>query len=273
MNAGKFLSAGLLAAAAQLCSSCTRQRQPAEPVGPSFKIMTFNINWGGPGAEVSARAILDSGADIVCLQETNPGWEAYLRPRLELGYPHALFRHGPGAGGMAVFSKWPVKEMARATPPAGWFFGWLLEADTPAGKVQILAVHLRPALSERGGVSPGAYFATKRTRAEEVRCLHGLLAPGQPAIILGDFNDNDSSSAVQWLVKQGFTDALGEFDPKTDTWRWPTRLWTFTGRFDHVLYSRELGCCRAQVLKAGASDHLPVVAVFEKRPAPAPPER
>jgi len=273
MNAGKFLSAGLLAAAALLCSSCTRPRQAAEPVGPSFKIMTFNINWGGPGADRSAKAILDSGADVVCLQETNPGWEAYLRPRLELRYPHALFRHGSGAGGMAVFSKWPVKEMARATPPAGWFFGWLLDAETPAGKVQVLAVHLRPALSERGGVSPGAYFATKRTRAEEVRYLHGLLAPGEPAIILGDFNDDDSSSAVQWLVKQGFTDALGEFDPKTDTWRWPTRLWTFTDRFDHVLYSRELGCCRAQVLKAGASDHFPVVAVFEKRPRPAAPER
>jgi endonuclease/exonuclease/phosphatase family metal-dependent hydrolase len=237
--------------------------------------MTFNINWGGPRADLSARAILEIGADIVCLQETTPAWEDYLRPMFAARYPHMIFRHGRGAGGMAVFSRWPVREMARATPPAGWFFGWVLGVETPAGEVQVLVVHLKPSLSDSGTVSLGAYLSASGRRREEIRFLHGLLDPGKPTLVLGDFNEGDGGSAVKWLVEQGFADALREFDPGGRTWRWPTRFWTFTDRFDHVLYSPELFCCRAAAVRSGASDHFPVAAVFEnaaarKRPAPPP---
>ncbi len=259
----RLVPGGLALVAAVLCSSCTRPREPVAPVGPSFTAMTFNINWGGYRADLSARAILESGADVICLQETTPAWEGYLRPLLAARYPHALFRHGRGAGGMAVFSRWPVREVARATPPAGWFFGWVLAVGTPAGEIQVLSVHLRPSLSDTGGVSIGAYFAASGRRLEEIKFLNGLLEPGKPTLVLGDFNESDGGSAVEWLVGRGFTDALREFDPKSDTWRWPTRFWTFEDRLDHVLYSPELFCCRAAVVKAGASDHLPVLAVFE----------
>ena len=252
-----------LSAAALACSSCAPRRKPVEPVGPSFKVMTYNINWGGYRADLSVKAILDSGADIVCLQETTPGWEGYLKSLLAARYPHALFRHGRGAGGMAVFSRWPVRDVARATPPAGWFFGWVLLAETPAGEVQLLSVHLKPSLSDTGGVSLSAYFSSSGRRLKEVQFLHGLLARGKPTLVMGDFNEDDGGDAVEWLVAQGFTDALREFDPKSTTWRWPTLLWTFTDRFDHLLYSPELFCCRAAVVKAGASDHFPVTGVFE----------
>jgi vancomycin resistance protein VanJ len=252
-----------LVGAAVCCSSCAPRRAPVEPVGASFKVMTYNINWGGYRADLSAKAILDSGADIVCLQETTPGWEEYLRPRFAARYPHMIFRHGRGAGGMAVLSRWPVREVARATPPAGWFFGWVLRADTPAGEVQLLAVHLKPALSDTGGVSLGAYFAASGRHRKEIEFLHALLEKARPTLVMGDFNEDDGGDAVEWLAAQGFTDALREFDPRSDTWRWPTRLWTFSDRFDHLLYSPELFCCRAAVLRAGASDHLPVVGVFE----------
>jgi len=262
-----------LLAAGLCCQSCAPRREPVEPAGPSFKIMTFNINWGGWRPDLSTRAILDSGADIVCLQETTPAWETYLRPVLATRYPHALFRHGRGAGGMAVFSRWPLRESARATPPAGWFFGWVLLADTPAGTVQVLSVHLRPSLSDSGSVSLGAYFSASGRRRKEVEFLHGLLEPGRPTLILGDFNEDEGSDAVEWLTDRGFSDALSTFDRKTPTWRWPTAMWTFTDRFDHILYSPELYCCRAEVVRAGSSDHLPVTAVFDRRmrlsPVPA----
>jgi endonuclease/exonuclease/phosphatase family metal-dependent hydrolase len=270
-----LLRAAAVLAAALLLSACARVREPEAPVGPSFRIATYNVNWSGYRADLTAKAIRECRADVVCLQETTPDWEPFLRAELSGDYPHCLFRHGRGAGGMAVFSKWEIHENAWAKPPAGWFNGWVLNVATPAGAVQVLAVHLRPPLSDAGGVSVGAYFSSKKARQTDVSQFLGLLQRGSATIVLGDFNEDDDGKAVEWLESQGLTDALREFDRKSITWRWPTRLWTLTGRFDHLLYSPELYCCRAEVAEgAGASDHFPVTAVFEsargrQKPAPA----
>lgn len=273
------LLAGALLAAACLHSGCGPRRRPEPPRGAAFKVMTWNVNWGAPGAELVPRAILDSGADVVCLQETNRAWEEFLVPRLREAFPRHLFRHGRGAGGMAVFSRWPVREVAWAPTGAGWFPGWLLEVQTPLGPVQILAVHLRPAVSETGSVGPGPYYSTKPIRRAEIEELHALLKDGAPTLVLGDFNEGSGGRAVAYLEKRSFTNALGEFDAGSSTWRWRVAgCVTVRQRLDHVLYAGGLYCCRSEVFRRGASDHYPVLAVFDGRalrpepvPASAPP--
>jgi len=251
----------LLALAAAGCG--TPLRQPREPAGRHFSVLTYNVNYGGYRADLNLAAIMSAKADVVCLQETSPAWEAYLRPRLK-NYPHVLFRNAPAAGGMAVFSKFPVKELAWHKPRAGWFHGWALEAKTPLGPVEILSVHLRPPLGDRGGVSLGAFGRTKKIRLAEVTELEARLDPKKPRIVLGDFNEQEAGRAVKYLVAKGYTDALSLFDRRSHTWRWNARLIRLRRRFDHVLYSPELDPCRAEVIKAGASDHLPVRAVLER---------
>jgi len=123
-------------------------------------------------------------------------------------------------------------------------------------------VHLRPPLSERGSVTASAYFGTGAIRREEVRLLSEKLDPQAPTIITGDFNENDSGKAVSWLRERGFIDALRQFDNRTNTWEWTTSLITLRGRYDHVLYSKNFSCAHARVLRKGASDHFPVLAVM-----------
>jgi vancomycin resistance protein VanJ len=250
---------------AAICGCRPPLRAPEEPRGAHFSVLTYNVNYGGYRADLGVEAILEADAGIVCLQETSPGWEEYLRPRLKARYPHCLFRHGRGAGGMAVFSKWALREVAWHKPAAGWFRGWVLRADTPAGPVEFLAVHLRPPLSERGRPSLGAMRRTRAVRLAEIAELEKKLDPETPRIVLGDFNEEDNGRAVQYLVKKGYVDALAEFDRKSDTWHWRAGPVLLNRRFDHVLYSRGLHCCRAQVVKAGASDHRPVRALFDRR--------
>jgi endonuclease/exonuclease/phosphatase family metal-dependent hydrolase len=259
-----LFAVGLVLSAAGL--GCRRPlRRPVEPRGAHFSVLTYNINYGGHRADLSVAAILSTDADIVCLQETSPAWEKYLRPRLKRRYPHCLFRHGRGAGGMAVFSKRALREIAWHKPAAGWFHGWVLRADTPVGPVQILSVHLRPPLSDRGRPGLGAMRRTRAIRLAEVTELGKQLDPAMPRIVLGDFNEEDQGKAVQHFVKQLYADALAEFDRKSDTWHWRAGPLLLNRRFDHILYSPKLHCCRAQVIKAGASDHLPVFALFDKR--------
>jgi endonuclease/exonuclease/phosphatase family metal-dependent hydrolase len=260
---GTLAAIGLLLAAA--CGCRPPLRAPEEPRGAHFSVLTYNVNYGGRRMDLGLAAILRARADIVCLQETSPGWERYLRPRLSGRYPHCLFRHASAAGGMAVFSRWPLREISWHRPPAGWFHGLTLRAGTPTGPVQILSVHLRPPLGSRGGVSPAAYQRTKSVRLAEITELEGRLDSNAPRIVLGDFNEEDNGRAVKFLTKKGYTDALGEFDRKSDTWHWRAGPVLLNRRFDHIVYSAGLHCCRAEVIRAGASDHLPVRATLQRR--------
>jgi len=256
----------ILAVSCLLFSGCVPLRQPEEPTGPHFGILTYNVNFAQLGPGLAVKAIEQSNADIVCLQETTAAWERFLQPRLKARFAHMRFRHYPPGGGMAVFSRWPFEEVAFVPPKEGWWPGWVVNLHTPVGPVQLLHVHLRPSLSERGRFSLGSYYSTKRVRLREIQDLYTYLNPDLPTIVLGDFNEGDSGSAVRWLKKGGMIDALREFDRRTSTWRWRTTLITVRGRLDHILYSEHLYCLAARVVEGGGSDHSPVWAMFESAP-------
>ncbi|MCY2931596.1 MAG: endonuclease/exonuclease/phosphatase family protein [Planctomycetota bacterium] len=245
---------------------CAPTRAFEEPSGPHFSLLTYNVNYGGPGADQTIDAIARAGADVVCLQETNPAWEEWLRAKLSQTYPHMAFLHSPAAGGLAVLSRAPIAEVERVPPSAGWFPAWILRVQTAAGPVQVVNVHLRPSLSEEGKVTLGALIGTKAVRLREAEALWPRLAPGEPTILAGDLNEGNDGGAIAWLADRGLTDALPEFDRHSPTWRWSTPLLTLHARFDHVLYNDRLHCLRAQVLNQGASDHFPVISVFQLAP-------
>ncbi len=250
--------------------ACATVRKPEAPTGPHFSILTYNVNWGGPRPDFAVKAIAGSEADIICLQETNPSWENLLRKTLAGRYPHMMFRHFSGAGGQAFLSRLPIKEVSYVTEKAGWFPAWVIEAETPAGAVQIMNVHLRPPLSDHGGFSLGALYSTKEIRLQEVKDIHPHIDDNVPAIVIGDFNENTSGSAAKWLKAKGLKDAVGEFDPYGRTWRWNTSLGTFSASFDHIFYSPHLHCLEAGIIKEGASDHFPVSAVFQRSDMDSP---
>ena len=101
--------------------SCSAPRRPEAPAGPHFKIMTWNVNFGGPRPDLVPRTFLEEDPDIVCLQETTPAWERFLRPRLRDRYPVVRFHHSRGAGGLAFFSRFPLEEKSLEASPVGWF--------------------------------------------------------------------------------------------------------------------------------------------------------
>lgn len=260
---GRVLGAAvLLAAAGAWAGGCTPTRALEMPRGPHFSVLTYNVNFGGPGADRTVDVIADLDADIVCLQETTPEWEALLRGRLGAQYPRMTFMHFGGAGGMAVLSRLEVSQVERVPPGAGWFPAWVFHAATPCGPVQVACVHFRPGLREDGKVSAGAFLAAGDIRRREAEALWGRLKPGMPTLVLGDFNEG-GGRAVEYLASRGMTDALAEFDRTSHTWRWPTAVGTVTARFDHVFHGASLRCLRAEVFDRGASDHLPIRAVFE----------
>jgi endonuclease/exonuclease/phosphatase family metal-dependent hydrolase len=245
---------------------CHSIRKADVPTGPHFRVLTYNVNWGMPGADSAAQIIRKSGADIVCLQETTPQWEAYLHATLSREYPYMDFRDSRGrmGGGLAFLSKAPQTEVAYISSDTGWFDGWIRKFQTPIGPVQILNVHLKPPVGNRGGFTVGGYLFTGKDRLRKMQRFFPARKAALPTLVIGDFNDTQNCAAIKWLKRQGMTNALPQFDHHSDTWQWQAGLIRLHRRMDHVLYSPDLNCCAAEVIHAGASDHFPVSATFEK---------
>jgi len=89
--------------------------------------------------------------------------------------------------------------------------------------------------------------------------------------VAGDFNESHSGlywgKAIEWLEKdQKMRDAIDEFDPNTPSWEWPLPIGKLKANFDHIFYRKsELHCSSAGVKVEGASDHFPVIALFNKK--------
>ena len=222
--------------------------------------MTYNVNFALADDAATLDAVAEADADVVFLQETNERWEANLRAALGRTYPHMAFKHWPPAGGLAVLSKYPVREI-EYLKPTSWFPAARAVVASPIGKVQVLNVHLRPPVSDRGSVVSG-YFSTPPVRASEIRAFARSLDGDLPTLIVGDFNESEGGRAMRWLERRGYASALPEYSPNAQTWRWKTRYLSLAGRYDHLCYDRRLTPLRVEVRNAGRSDHLPVVAVF-----------
>jgi endonuclease/exonuclease/phosphatase family metal-dependent hydrolase len=226
-------------------------------------VLTYNVNWGGARPDLAVEIIRDSGAQIVCLQETTPQWENNLRRALAKDYPFAEFRISRDrmGGGLAFLAKVPAQQVAYIPSETGWFDGWIMKFGTTIGPVQVINVHLRPPISD-GGSWVSGYLTTDDDRRLEMERFYAKREVQTPTLALGDFNDGESSPVVRWLQNKGMVNCLPQFDRSSPTWKWKYGVITLKRRMDHILYSLELDCASARVIPAGASDHFPVEAIF-----------
>lgn len=241
------------------CQGAEPLPPPPTPGEPLVSILTYNVNFGLAGDQDTLRGIGEAGADVAFLQETTPAWEEAIRRDLGTIYPQMGFRHSGGAGGLAVLSRFAFEDLVFLPASAGWFPAWRVRVATPIGPLQVLLVHLRPPLSESGGVVSG-YFTTPEVRLEEIT---GFYDP-EDDLVVGDFNEDEDGRALAFLEERGMRSALPRFAPEARTWRWPTSFGDVTGRYDHIVHSSRLEPVEARTFEAGRSDHLPLTSTFRR---------
>jgi len=218
--------------------------------GPNVRVGTYNIHYGYNTSwqfqlEEMAKAIEESGADIVALQEVDAcritsygvddalwlgrrlGMEAIYQPTLD----HLT--------GIALLSRFPVRRTE------GKLLTSRLE-QTAIVRVQV----------EVGGDVLDAYGIWFGLEPEEraVQLSEALDFIGEgPAVFGGDFNATPDSPIYRQLVDAGFTDGAAAFDPSPTS---PSE--TPRERIDYV-WIRGLRPVAAKVLDSTASDHRMVV--------------
>ncbi|NVB82831.1 MAG: endonuclease/exonuclease/phosphatase family protein [Kofleriaceae bacterium] len=237
------------------------------PIVCALRVMTYNVNYGNPDPKATLDAIEKADADIVLLQEITSSWQRALSDRFARQYAHQSFRlHTRSAGGLAVLSKVPIKsEEILPSPERGWFPASRLVIETAFGALQILNVHLRPAID--GGSWIKGFMTTPPLRLREIETYFPKIAKDVPTIIAGDFNEDPSGTAVAFLEKKGFSRAA---TTGPTSWHYEVTNHGKTSDvlkmdIDHVMVDGGLVAKDGVVLDAGASDHRPVVVTVSPK--------
>jgi endonuclease/exonuclease/phosphatase family metal-dependent hydrolase len=244
------------------CGPAPLEPEQPTPGAPHFKVVTYNVELNEGSAQSSLEAVGAGDADIVCLQEVTPDWETALRSRYEAIYPHMLFHTDGGAGGLAALSRFALTDLGLREGPGGWHPAWHFLADSPAGTLQLINVHLRSLLSGEGNPVQ-SYLSTGRDHLRQIESFTADSDDQLTTIILGDFNEDPDGSAVRLLERQGFRNILPLYHPGQPTWRHGSVGNQLSKTFDHVLFDHTLRPLNSWVIQRGVSDHLPVVAHFE----------
>jgi len=260
-------------------TGCAPSRlEPREPTPGerTLTVMSFNVHLDRWSDSATVEAIGAGEADVVCLQEVSHAWARVLAARYGHRYPHMLVEPG-GSSGLAVLSRFPLEDRGLLEGEEGWHPAWDVHVQGPFGTLQVIQVHLRPVLTGRGD-PVSSWAGMDEDHLAQMRAYARAVDRGVPTLVVGDFNEGPRGAAVRWLERSGFGNALHAFRPGQPTWRAPSVGGQLEASVDHILFDADLRPLDAWVLRRGRSDHLPVIARFERaRPdhssAATPPAR
>ncbi len=250
-----------------------------------MKIATYNVNGVNGRLPVLLRWLKESSPDIVCLQELKAPEERFpLGAIRDAGY-NAIWHGQKSWNGVAILSKYPIKENRRGLPgDPGDLHSRYIEATI--NKIVIGCLYL-----PNGNPYPGPKFDYKLKWFKRFS-VHAkkLLKQDIPVILTGDYNvmptEQDVYKPERWvndalfrkevraafkkLVAQGWTDALRKLHPGETIytfWDYFRNAYARNAglRIDHFLLSPHLvkGLKKVEVDKhvrgwEKTSDHAPV---------------
>ena len=253
-----------------------RPLEPRDPTPgvPHYVFKSYNVESHQENDTPTVEAVGAGNADIVALQEVTPEWETVLRARYAEQYPHQLYQSKPGAAGLAVLAKFPVRDGGwHPGARSEWPPGWHVLVDTPSGTLQLLDVHLRSAHTGNGNVV-SSYLKTNQDHAHQMALFYEDCGEDYPTLVMGDFNEETSGGGVKFLESHGFRNALPLYHPGQYTWRHKSVANQFTQTLDHILFDYRFEPLNAWVQRIGNSDHIPVLAHLEAaepwKPLPLP---
>lgn len=243
---------------------------PRELVVASFNVYYENATEGPGGDAVEPETIAAVGkladADVIAFQETNAPFERAIRKRLAASHPtcafHAPVRYSPGGLGLCVGAGIRLVSEALVDSPVEWFPAQHVVLDVEGAALELVNVHLRPAIGAREAWWQ-ANAATIPDREKEMQVY--LDRARAAAIVVGDFNDPARGGVLRAMGDRGFVSALGELRVDEPTWRWAGEP-PLEVQLDHVAIDRSrFEPVSGEVRHIGRSDHFPIVARIRAR--------
>lgn len=270
---------------------------------PQLTLMTYNTCRMGQ-AHLADRGkavplvdfLKKSDADIICLQEygfslsSNGHTEQRIRKDLASRYPYYNYLpySGVQATGIAVFSRYPIREARRIDRSKSYFAAMLYRLNVEGREVALINYHLhsnsiKPADRvfydnmvehfEADSIDRihynlvrqlGRAYLARTAQCEAIDSVRRTLNPEVPVLICGDMNDTPVSYCYH-TIRGDFADSWMERGYGPGITFYKHKLWF---RIDHIFHSRQLQPLDVEVLtKCRYSDHYPVIATFRLSPS------
>lgn len=248
---------------------------------PQLTVLTFNILQRKNFAEDIAQVILESGADVVAVQELSLDVETTLSKLLHDTYPYQALHPQTGRNnffrGQGVYSRFPIVE------DNYWQFddfpifqpGYWKVFPTHGHQRVVLRVddqnlvlyntHLWPAIDWAGGLKFDTNNLNDYGHSEAARRLvERTSAETLPLIWVGDFNMSDQFAEYDTITAY-LTDSFRESGTGMG-YTYPAQGWGFLPplmRLDYIFHSDALVSVETHVLTDYAhSDHRPVMSTL-----------
>jgi Endonuclease/Exonuclease/phosphatase family len=260
-RAGALLSVASGATLAACVLAHHRRPSPAAaPPADRLRVATVSLRLGHVPAAAVLDLVAEHDVDVLAVAELTPPAAERLRDAgLERLLPHAhVVLAAPGKVASAGGGLWSRRPITARTTVPGSFEQPAARLTTPAGEVEVTAVHAYPPAR-----SPA-----------EVRCwtadLGALPAPepGVLRVLAGDYNATPDHAAFRAVLGLGYVDAAAAVG-RGRNWTWQAltvghpRL-----TLDHVLVDPRIAVARVELVPMRGSDHRSVVADLH---LPAPP--
>ncbi len=205
-------------------------------------VASVNLLYSNPDVEQAAGELVEVGADIIVFSEyTAEHQDVLLRHELAAEFPYKIDRDGLLAGGIAIWSRYPIVERPR--PPT---INYTLDIDVegPDGSFRIFGVH---------PPTPIFWFEGWTTDLAIIADLaDGSLAP---TLVIGDFNASYWHPAFRDILRRGFVDAhISRGQGLSTSWPMDRTLPPFV-RLDHALTGKGLTTTALDDFTLTGSDH------------------
>ncbi|MEJ7618880.1 MAG: endonuclease/exonuclease/phosphatase family protein [Pyrinomonadaceae bacterium] len=210
-------------------------------------LLLSNVFYGNPHYALFAAYVREQQPDIVVCQEVSHRWGFELKA-LQQAYPHSIVVPKAGGSGIALLSRWPLKEsfvinLGDTSRPS-----ILATVDLGETAVSVLALHPETPLAAHN-------FAARNSQLAEAARLMGTL-PGHK-IIIGDLNTTLWSPFLSDLENTGMVNARRGAGALPS---WPTHLPPFMRLpIDHCFVSPEMTVAGIRTGRDIGSDHLPLI--------------
>ncbi|MFA7766334.1 endonuclease/exonuclease/phosphatase family protein [Streptomyces sp. NPDC048723] len=215
-------------------------------------VVTHNVAAANTDVAGTVKMLIDSGADLIALEELEPK----LLPEYERGLAAAYPHHVDGIAADGLWSKYPVTGSEIAKSPAGEGNGTVFRSvvAAPKGEIAVYVGHL-----DSVRVTFGNGFGAELRDSSIAATSAALRAePLERVLLMGDLNGSLTDRAFAPIAEQ--MTSAHEAAGSGFGFTWPTAFPAV--RIDHILSKGRLTPTDSWVLPADGSDHRAVAASY-----------
>ena len=225
-------------------------REPARTDAVGVSAAAVNLMYGNPSAAPVAADLARRDPDVIVFSEFTPRHGVILGEHpLSDRYRYQINDAHPLADGMAMWSKYPLREVDRRTRVNRTIGASL---DGPDGVIQVVGVH------------PPTPVFDHSSWARDLTALADLAADADlPTLMIGDFNASYWHPAFRSILDNGLVDAHAAHGRGWST-SWPTdEVVPAFVRLDHALTGNGLVATHVDDFHVPGSDHAGLIVTVK----------